>query len=516
MAYSQTWLENNNNRRCLLVEVTINQIGSGTTTLYFSTSGYITTTSDVFYQPIIEGGLTFTESLALGDTLSITYGDVELNNKNGELDAYLDYTQYIWANGTIKVYFGDPTWVCTNLTQIHTDFRLIFNGVITNIDTRARDKVNIKLRDKLQQLNTAISATKLGTYGTWGGSAQTNVDTLIPIVFGEVFNMSPLLIDPSTLEYYVNLGNTERIIEVRDNGVPVAYTFTSTTGKFKLTYPAIGQITASVQGVKDSVSFTSSSATLNSGTYNNNIASIIALIATQYGNSNNRLALTDIDYVNFNSYYNSNTQAVGVLIQGGENALDICNQLVGSISGQLFCTKEGLLQILTVGKALTTVSSVDITTSDIINPTLSISSRSTVAAATKLGYTKNWTVEGGLVTAIPQEHKDNYALEWYSYTKIDNTTKTNYKLNTDPIQKDTLLIVAADANTEAQRLNTFYKTVHTVYSFTGTAKLMSLKLGQPIMLYHPRFGLSSGISCQVISLSPSWTKGTIDVGVMVL
>jgi hypothetical protein len=524
MAYSQSWLESTGVRRCILVEATVyNLLTSTNNTLYFSTTGYITTSSDVFYEPLVSGGLKFTESIALGDTISMTYGDIELNNQNGELDKYLDSTKYIWVNGSIKIYYGDPTWITNNITQIHTDFLNIFNGVIVDLDSRSRTVVNIKLRDKLQRLNTEITDSKLGIYGTWGGggSGQTNADTIKPLVFGEVFNMSPMLIDPANLDYMLNNGEIQGMIDIRDNGVPItAYTITESTGIIRLSKPAIGQVTASIQGRKLSIILTPTSATLSATTYTNKIASLIALIATQYGNTSNKLDLnTDIDYVNFD-YYNTNyTQPVGIVITDRQNTLDICNQLASSISGQLFCTKDGKLQILILGVPISTsiVPSVAITTSDIINPTLSISGRSTVVAATKLGYTKNWTVQTGLITAIPQQHKDNYATEYLTTTTTNTTVKSNYKLNTEPVQKNTLLLVKSDAVNEANRLNVFYNTIHTIYSFTGTSRLMSLKLGQQVTLSHPRFGLDiAPVTCQVTSLSPDWTKGTIDIEVLTL
>jgi hypothetical protein len=526
MAYSQSWLESNSARRCILVEATVYDIvAASNITKYFSTTGYLTTSSDVFYQPLVAGGLKFTESLALGDTLSMTYGDIELNNQNGELDLYLDPTKYIWVNGAIKIYYGDPTWVTYNIAQIHIDFLPIFDGVIVDLDSRSRTVVNIKLRDKLQRLNTAITESKLGPYGVWGGggggtgNGQTNIDTIIPIVFGEVFNMSPMLIDPSTTEYYLSKDDIQGMIDIRDNGVPItAYTITESTGKIKLTSPAVGQVTASVQGRKLSVTITSTTGTLST-TYTNKIASLIALIATQYGSATNRLSLasnTDIDYANFNYFDTTYPQPVGIVITDRQNTLEVCNQLAGSISGQLFCTKAGKLQILILGVPISTslVASVAITTSDIINPTLSISSRSTVVASTKLGYAKNWTVQTGLVTAIPQQHKDSYATEFLTTTVTNTTVQTNYKLNSDPVQKDTLLLVKSDAVAEATRLNAFYNTIHTIYSFTGTARLMSLQLGQQVTLTHPRFGLSGTVTCQVISLSPDWTKGLIDIEVI--
>jgi hypothetical protein len=90
-----------------------------------------------------------------------------------------------------------------------------------------------------------------------------------------------------------------------------------------------------------------------------------------------------------------------------------------------------------------------------------------------------------------------------------------YKLTSDPIQRESYLINTAAAKEEATRLLNYFKVARTVYSFTGTAKLLGLKLGQQVTLTHPRFGLQAGKVGQVISLSPTWTKGSVEVEVII-
>lgn len=527
---NQAWL-GGNNRRCILVEFTINKLtansvgsdttATGTQTLYYSTSGYLTTTSDVYYQPLVMGGLKFTESLSADGGISVTYGDIELANKNGELDAYLDNAKYIWVNGTINIYYGDPTWLSTNLSAVHSNFEQIFSGVIADIDSRNIEVLNVKVRDKLQRLNTPITDIKIGTYGTWAPAGnQTNKDSIKPIIFGEVFNVSPVLIDPApntgAAEFIINNGATAEVIEVRDNGVPITVlSVEPSTGTFRIANPLIGTITVDARGQNNSVTFTGGVATLQAGTYTNTIASNIALIATQWGsNPANRLTLSEIDGANFLAF-SINADPIGVYITDKENTLDICNNLASSVGAQLFITRQGKLQILRYGVP-TTDTSVTITTSDILLNSMGIFNRAEIRAATKIGYCKNWTVQPDLVTAIPTSHKNTYAAEWITVTEINTTTKANYKLDAEPAQIDTLLITDAAAQAEAQRINALYSnTSKTTYSFRGTTALLLLKLGQPVVLKYPRFGLNAGVTGQVVSLSPDWIAGTIDVEVLI-
>jgi hypothetical protein len=238
-------------------------------------------------------------------------------------------------------------------------------------------------------------------------------------------------------------------------------------------------------------------------------------LVTQYGNDLTRLTASDLDLVQLSAFAAANTQYVGILIKD-DNVVATCQALASSIGACMFFTRTGKLQLLKHGIP-TSDTSVTITDNDILHHSLSISNRSPIVASTKLGYAKNWTVQENLQSSIPQEHKDLFATEWLTFTKVDDPTVTLYLLKEDPpTQKDTMLIEGTPTETEATRLNDFYKLRHTTYSFTGTANLFLLKLGQPVVLQHNRFNLTNGVNCQVVGLSPDWSKGLIEVEVLTL
>lgn len=528
MSYSQAWLESPSAIRGLLVEVQVyDVVAAANTTFYLSTMGYVTTTADVIYNPILNNGIQLTESLDVtGSSAGLSYGDLEINNPIGEYDNWLDSTKYIWTNKSINIYYGDPSWVCADLTAVRSTFKLIFSGVIADIDSRSRTSINIKLRDKLERLNAPLTEAVLGTTGTWAGG-QTNTESIKPLVFGEVFNVEPLLTDPSTFTYMFNNGASELLIEIRDNGVPI-YTHNGTTvtlnadvpnvvnlttSTFVLSRPLAGTCTISVQGINNSINLATGA--LVTGTYVNNIANLIALIVTQYGKSTTRFTAADLDLTNLSTFQTNNQQKVGVIISDRENVLSICQQLATSIGAQLYVNRLGLLQLLKIG-APTADTTVAITEDDIIHFSLAISNKVAVAAATSIGYCKNWATQTGLITGIPAQHKAFFAAEWPDpKINADATTKTNYSLDSLPVQKDTLLITDTDAATEAARLTTYYKTPRIVYKFTGTSRLLSLVLGQAVTLTHNRFNLTDGKTGQVVGLSPDWLNGTVEVEVIV-
>jgi hypothetical protein len=108
-----------------------------------------------------------------------------------------------------------------------------------------------------------------------------------------------------------------------------------------------------------------------------------------------------------------------------------------------------------------------------------------------------------------------FGTEWYTTTVVDSQVQSDYKTDVSPTQKNTALLTSSAANSLATRLNNYYKIPKTVYGFTADASMLSLKLGQQVVLYHNRFGLSSGKSGQVVSLTPNWISGSIEVEVII-
>jgi hypothetical protein len=538
MVNLQAWLEDPASIRGILVEATVLDIlgtyGTAGTevVIYLSNIGYTSSDATVTYLPYLTGNIQTTESLSIDNTLSMSFGDIQINNLNGELDSWLDSTKFIWVNRPIKVYLGDPRWSLLNLAAIQdttNGFEKVFDGIIGDIDSSSREYLNIKVRDKLERLNVPATDITLGTYGTWV-NGQTNQDSIVPLIFGEVFNISPMLIDPSQLEYYINNGATELVIEIRDNGAPIytdstvygnnqesraqGVTIDLATGKFKLLKAPVGNITASLQGIKKSINLDTGA--LVTGTYVNNIANLIALLVTQYGPVGTRLTTSDVDWANFKAFSinSNNLQPTGTAITDRSNILVVCQSILASTNAQLFMSRKGLLQILQLG-VYTSDTPVTITDNNILNHTLQISNRTEVVAATKIGYCKNHTPQTALALSLPAAHTTMFNEEWSTSTVTDTTVQTKYKLDISPVQKDTNLLRASDASALATRLNDYFKVPKTVYSFVGTPALLSLKLGQQVTLVHNRFGLESGKTGQVISLSPNWQAGTINVEVII-
>lgn len=485
-----SWLKTASHIRNILVEVEGVNIGGGlTATFYLSNRPFISanldTPSNTNYDSCLVGGVSFSESLSLDNSVSIGYGDLEVDNTDGTKD---DWLNYIWVNRTVKILIGDPTWP-------RSDYKLIFSGLVSDIVSRDRSRLNLVLVDKLQKLNNPISEAILT-------DVSLDNEELIPVTFGECFNVTPLSSNSALLQYQVHTGSIEGIIEVRDNGAPVNFTASLNTGKFVLNQAPFGQITCSVQGAKDGVN------------YYNTIPNIIKLIVKSYGPVATRLTDADIDLDNFSTFNTLYPYPVGVYCTSRENMLDICNQLASSIGAQVVFSPTGLLKLVRLDMSGTGVQHT-VLPEDTELQTLSVQEKAVVRGATKLGYCKNWTVQSsGLAAGINPSSVSLFNTEYLYSSSTNIDTLVKYNLTTEPEAENTLLLTGASAGIESTRRNSLFSEPRTIYSMVCYPHLLFVELGDNINLTNSRFGLSNkpGI---VIGIDRNWITGRVTLGVLV-
>lgn len=472
------WLRSGNARRCLLIEVEVNA-----TTLYLSTREYTSgagqTPANKTYSTAVVGGVSYTESL----DSSISYGDIEIDNTLGTRDAWLGY---IWSNAPIRVYAGDATWD-------RDDFELVLAGVVADIQSRSRDRLNLILLDKMTLLDSPISETLLG-------GATDNAEALIPLCFGECFNIAPLLTNPATLEYQVHNGQIERIIEVRDNGAPVAFSPLLATGKFTLASPPLGQVTASVQGHAPF------------GSYSNKIVPLIKEITKEFGAAETRLTDDDLDLTALTAFDSANQQAIGVFINSSTPVKIVISEIAASIGAGVVFTRAGLLKLVKLDLA---GGGTAVGPTQRVFDTLEISERPKVQAGVDLGYCKNWTLQPDIQTGILPAHKALFAKNYRSASVKDAAVATNYKIGALPAQVGTLLLSGSEATTEANRRLTLWKTQRTILTYKATPELLLTQPGDYQTITATRFGLTAGVNGQVITVSTDWINFESTISVMI-
>lgn len=499
----QSWLESDSAVKCTIVELTAS-ISGVDTPFYISNRTYNTNNTDTpantSYLPILKNSLSYSESLPLDGQANISYGDISIDNTNGKYDIWMEY---IWTNKPISIFIGDPKFP-------RDDFTKIYSGVISDISFSDRNTINISIRSLAQKLNAPLKMVKVG------GSGPSK-DLLRPLVFGEVHNITPLQIDSALLQYMVHDGPIERIIEVRDNGVPLlpttGYIVDATTGTFRLLRSPIGTITCSVQGEQNTINSITGAVVLGNWSYT--VAKIIHLIVAKY--SDNTVLPSEVDLQGFSDFDITHQQPVGIYITQESNIISVCQELAASVGAQFTSTRSGLITLLKLTSPVTDAGSRNITDDDIVRGTLSVSQKVPVKATIKLGYVKNWTVQTQLLTGIPEEHKTMYSKEYYYISADDAGVRAAYKLATEPDPVNTLLITNSSSYVlnEATRRLDLWKTPRYTFRLECIPKFLNIKLGEMVKLTHYRFGLTGTKSAQVISLQTDWYTGKVSMEVLV-
>lgn len=492
------WLNDPTAIRNVLVEAVANVNGIDTT-FYLSVLPYASGPADArpnqpYRAVLIKDDLETVEQLSLDGNATMTIGEIGISNADGAFDAWLTY---VWTNRPVAMLFGDVRWA-------RSDYRAIFTGVSADIGNKSRDSVNLKIRDNMERLNVAISEHLLG-----GTTASQN--TIVPLAFGEIVNISPLLIDPTNLQYQVHDGQINGLIEVRDNGVPIANdtlgwaaaTVDLVHGTFKLTSAPAGTITVSFQG------------DANSGYgYAGTVAGIVKRIATGYCYAGNRFANSEIDLANFAAFDAAHPQPVGLSVTGSTNGISAIQQVTSAIGAQLTTSRAGLLQLQQLDFA-NLVPTFDIKPQHMAFHSITPAAREPVSASVWLSFCQNQTQQTNLTTSLPAEALSLMGLPYLDARAEDATTKALYKLTAEPTIETTFLLRRTDALAEAQRRLNIRKVPRTTYQFDAFAPLFQLTLGQAVRLFHSRFNLSAGATGLVVSMSTKWAAGRTTVGVMV-
>lgn len=479
------WLEDSGAQRVTLFEVGVNSGGSEIVR-YLSNKAYGGGSASTPYRAVVAGGLKMAESVSLVAEAGLSAGDIEIYNIGGEFDAWLDD---IWVNKPIQAWVGDVRWP-------RADFRQIFNGIVADIDgTKTRDRLNLKLRDKLQRLNTPISEVQIG-------GAAPNPTALRPILLGEAHNFTPKLKNQSTGEYEFNAGAAEDVIEVRVDGKPRTVTENLSLGSFTFsTAVGPGGVTCSAQGVK------------LSGSYVNTIAKLVEYLVTQCGKVSDRFSGSDLDTANLAAFNTAQPQPVGLWVPDRMNVLEACHKLASSVGAQVVSSRTGLLRLIQV--AIPTAATTELRPNVQLDRSIRLVDQTDVVGAVTIAYCKNWTVQPNLQTSIPGDHKELFADEWLTATATDATVISAYKLDAAPLQIETCLLAATDAQAEAARRLAIFKVKRKTYRFEGTPSNMLLELGQPVKLFSNRYGLSAGKFGMVTKLEPDWENFHVTVEVTV-
>ena len=451
---------------------------SSETTIYLSDRGYVSgpseTPANTYFAPRVMEALNFQRAMfqagRIGGQSIPSFGSIVLANADGDLDYF---SEYAWDGRDVEVKIGEKG---ANLTNHFT----IFKGKAKSIEFDDLT-INVIIRDN-QELFTRTFPPDVygGTGGNDGSSIMAGQPK--PLCFGEVYNISPILVDASNDVYQVHNGQIESIVAVYENGEAISgYTADLTNGRFTLSSTPAGIITCDVKGAKPS------------GSYKQTAADIMRFIASEYA------GLTDpgdFDTASFTALNTANSSTVGAYFPSFSTILQALDEISNTVGAFYGFDRSGKFN---VGQLVvpTGTADLELDTTNIIElqrlPTAIPNYRVNVR------YKKNYTVlDEDSLGASPAD-RDFMVREGAIETATTAGVQTAYP-NSEILEIDSRFVGSSAASTEATRLAALYGTQRNIYRVRVKTQPYTLKLNDLVEITFPRYDLSSGKLFRVISL----------------
>ena len=364
---------------------------------------------------------------------------------------------------------------------VHLEGTRIFAGQSKSVEFDDLE-VRVILRDGQDRFSRTFPPNSYaGTGGNEGSAIMEGLPK--PICLGEVYNISPVLVDEANHVYQVHDGQIEAVDAVYDNGQSVSFTTDLANGRFTVTgHTNNGIITADVSGAKPS------------GSYKSTVGEIIRFVASEYAGFSDP---ADIDTASFSALDTANSAAVGVYISERGTILETLDQLANSIGAFYGFDRAGKLNVGRV-EAPTGTADLELDSTNIIEierlPT------SLPVSDVVLKYKKNYTVLND--DALDNNAADRDFMLRESAQVEDNSAATAAIYPNAPVlEVDSRLVDSTAASTEASRLLTLYGTQRDVYRVRVKTQPFTLKLNDIVQITFARYDLTAGKKFSVISLS---------------
>ncbi len=417
----QDYFQKPDAERILLLE--IQRSDAILTRYYISDSPYTTGRYEVPenmpYSPIIGGrglpGLRRTLSDVFRGGASTSFGTVELVSEevlsNSSLsDVGVETTLYAPRGAEVYAYLAAP-----NPLYPRDDAILLFRGKVGRTGGDAEGSVSIEIIDGSERVADQVIEVQE-----------------VPLCFGYVRNMTPVLVDPGTRKYAVHDSAIEGITAVYDSGVtlsPTQYTVNTTTGTFTLATAASGVVTADVKGAKVS------------GVWLSSTQQIIEHLLVRSGISG------------FTNVFSIPSGVIGFMLNQSENLSSIFDKLMRGVGGYWIVEKYGNLSFKTfpVSSGMGFVFTED----EIIQGTLNYQDDFQLYKKIPYSYKNNWTVIQPRAGADPA--LSTYFTKQYLEGEVNyGSPNPEFKYSTSPIV-NTYFDNAADAAAVSNFLLSIYQ-----------------------------------------------------------
>lgn len=210
-------------------------------TRYISDRGLVTETGQTPANTVIEGRAMnnivvgwAVSCIIWGNATSTTLGVIDIANADGSFDAIAGET---WRDCPVYVHEIEDGTSLSPATRVGA-------AVVDQIQAVDDQTLRVVSFDKAQQLEVELASDVYGA-----GVANVDIQgTARPLIFGNVENIRPILIDQQNLIYEFNGEPENQLLTVRESGATLIETtdYTVADQTFTLLASPAGQITASV------------------------------------------------------------------------------------------------------------------------------------------------------------------------------------------------------------------------------------------------------------------------------
>ena len=479
----QAWLADPQQERVLLAEVKAYSGGSESTyylgSKYFHT-GASDTPANTTYEGVLKGSPFFstTMSEAFGGRSFVSIGEISIDNSDGDRDAWINYA---WDGRDAIIKIGDPYWEIA-------DFRTILTGVVERLSIADDYTLNLTLRDNQRKLDVPLQTSLI--------ASGVETDQVIPLCYGEVYNIEPTLIDQTTHEYQVHEGQIEDIVQVYVDGHVTSLTVTKdlTNGKFTLNSDPKGHVTCDVQGHKPGGSYKTTPGDI--------IREIVGRVLTDP---------TDLDTAAFTQFNTDFPYTIGMYFDTRTNLLDALDSVLPAGWYYGF-DRDGKFTLARLNDPSGETSELTIDNLE-SHGDLNIQKADVPEWRVRVGYKRNHKkMDVGAKADVTEEQRAFLEVEFLNVAKAeDATVKTTHLLAQDPDILPSTIAGSSDASTEATRLLNLFKVQRYTYNVSAYVAPLQIEIGSCVTLQDDRFGLSSGSKCIVTGITEYLLDNKIEV-----
>ena len=437
-----------------------------------------------------------------------TVGEIQLANPDGALDDFI--SNYSIGGRPVSVYLGPSRGVFSDFRLVAQMFGL---GFETDLNT-----VRLRVQSTAEYLKQPFHTRRYSGLGGRDGDPEI-AERAVPVLYGECYNVSPVLINRDQWIYAVHDGPILAFDAIKERGLPLDFNGTdaaswtalrATTvdlgeyatcnaeGMVKIGFGVggpTGPVTCDVRGDKAS------------SIYSAQIGEILLRLATNRA----RMDITLLDQIGFG---NLPTGDVGYYSSGDTEptVADVYDAMLRSINGWYGTKRNNVLRVgyvspperYTAGRSYDRHGAINLE---------EVPTEQPPRYEQTVTYAKNWTVmsEGDISEALTSEER--LRLQLGSSTLRKRSAEVRVRDLTaiigDPIE--TFFVNEPDAQDVLDRVMALFRESRRKFRMTTDRQGYLDDLQAIVSLSYPRLGLSAGQNFLVAAVRDDGRRGRVEL-----